>query len=88
MVALNDQCEINEEVGGTIKVLFNCWGMLKMWKHLSEFQIVQSVKYYFHKTDRIMKPDYVATQRDMLRGCIDKNLRKKSPKLEIDEWKL
>ena len=66
MLALNDQCEINEEVGGAIKALWADPGVLKIWKRRSEFQIVESVKYYFNEIDRIMKEDYVATQQDML----------------------
>jgi len=66
MLALNDQCEINEEVGGAIKALWADPGVLKSWKRRSEFQIVESVKYYFNEIDRIMKEDYVATQQDML----------------------
>lgn len=66
MLAVNDQCEINEEVGGAIKALWADPGVLKTWKRRSEFQIVESVKYYFSEIDRIMKEDYVATQQDML----------------------
>ncbi len=66
MLALSDQCEINEEVGGAIKALWTDQGVLKTWKRRSEFQIVESVKYYFNEIDRIMKKGYVATQQDML----------------------
>ncbi|KAL3816027.1 hypothetical protein ACHAXA_010332 [Cyclostephanos tholiformis] len=66
MLALSDQCEINEEVGCAIKALWTDPGVLKTWKRRSEFQIVESVKYYFNEIDRIMKKGYVATQQDML----------------------
>ncbi len=36
------------------------------WKRRAEFQIVESVKYYFNEIDRIMEDNYVATQQDML----------------------
>jgi GTPase SAR1 family protein len=39
---------------------------LLAWKRRAEFQIVESVKFYFNEIDRIMKDDYVATQQDML----------------------
>ena len=57
---------INEEIGTAIKTLWKDDGILLAWKRRAEFQIVESVKYYFNEIDRIMKEDYVATQQDML----------------------
>lgn len=66
MLGLDDQCEINEEIGVAIKELWTDPGVLQTWKRRAEFQIVESVKYYFNEIERIMKDDYVATQQDML----------------------
>jgi GTPase SAR1 family protein len=66
MLGLDDQCEINEEIGLVIKELWSDPGLLQTWKRRAEFQIVESVKYYFNEIERIMKDDYVATQQDML----------------------
>lgn len=66
MLGLDDQCEINEEVGVAVKDLWADPGVLQTWKRRAEFQIVESVKYYFNEIERIMKDDYVATQQDML----------------------
>ena len=53
-------------LGTAIKALWKDPGVLQAWKRRAEFQIVESVKYYFNEIDRIMKDDYVATQQDML----------------------
>ena len=66
MLGLDDACEINDEIGGAIKDLWTDPGILQTWKRRAEFQIVESVKYYFNEIERIMKDDYVATQQDML----------------------
>mmetsp|Transcript_27361 Transcript_27361/g.57082 ORF Transcript_27361/g.57082 Transcript_27361/m.57082 type:complete len:358 (-) Transcript_27361:354-1427(-) len=66
LLELDDQCEINEEIGVAIKELWTDPGVLLAWKRRAEFQIVESVKYYFNEIERIMKDDYVATQQDML----------------------
>lgn len=58
--------DIDEEIGTAIKALWNDKGVLLVWKRRAEFQIVESVKYYFNEIDRIMKPDYISTQQDML----------------------
>ena len=57
---------IDMKLGTSIKELWNDEGVISTWKRRSEFQIVESVKYYFNEIDRIMKDDYVATQQDML----------------------
>lgn len=66
LLELDDQCEINDEIGVAIKELWSDPGVLLTWKRRAEFQIVESVKYYFNEIERIMKDDYVATQQDML----------------------
>ena len=66
LLGIDEQCEINEEIGGAIKELWSDPGILRTWKRRAEFQIVESVKYYFNEIDRIMMDDYVATQQDML----------------------
>ena len=58
--------EIDEDIGMAIKRLWKDPGVLQSWKRRAEFQIVESVKYYFNEIDRIMKDGYVATQQDML----------------------
>ena len=66
VLKIDDHCEINVEIGNAIKTLWTDPGVLMTWKRRSEFQIIESVKYYFNEIDRIMLDDYVATQQDML----------------------
>ena len=66
ILGVDDQSEINDEVGVAIKELWTDPGVLKAWKRRAEYQIVESVKYYFNEIERIMQSDYVATQQDML----------------------
>lgn len=61
-----DGKEIDEEIGAAIKALWKDKGVSLAWKRRAEFQIVESVKYYFNEIDRIMKDGYIATQQDML----------------------
>jgi GTPase SAR1 family protein len=62
----DDEDDIDEEVGNAIKSLWKDPGVMKAWKRRAEFQIVESVKYYFNEIDRIKLEGYVATQQDML----------------------
>jgi len=66
VLSIDEQCEINEGIGTAIKTLWTDPGVLMAWQRRSEFQIIESVKYYFNEIDRIMADDYVATQQDML----------------------
>mmetsp|Transcript_6665 Transcript_6665/g.8771 ORF Transcript_6665/g.8771 Transcript_6665/m.8771 type:complete len:357 (-) Transcript_6665:257-1327(-) len=63
---LDDNADIDMEVGQAIKDLWSDPGILKTWDRRNEFQIVESVKYYFNEIDRIMQPDYMANQQDLL----------------------
>jgi hypothetical protein len=38
----------------------------KTWARRADFQIVESVKYYFNKIDEIMQPGYLASDDDIL----------------------
>lgn len=66
IMAVDENTEIDKDIGSAVKSLWVDPGILLAWKRRSEFQIVESVKYYFNEIDRIMKDDYVATQQDLL----------------------
>ena len=57
---------IDEKLGSAIQALWADPGIRKTWDRQAEFQIVESVKYYFNEIERIMGEGYVATQQDML----------------------
>lgn len=62
----DENSDIDENLGSAIRELWKDPGILQTWKRRAEFQIVESVKYYFGEIDRIMKDDYIATQQDLL----------------------
>lgn len=66
IMSTDDEGEINNEIGQAIQSLWKDPGVLLAWKRRAEFQIVESVKYYFNEIGRIMQDDYVANQQDML----------------------
>eukprot|EP01038_Epipyxis_sp_PR26KG_P016071 gene16071-21822_t len=57
---------INITVGNAIKDLWNDPGMKMVWDRRSEFQIVESVQYYFNKIDVIKMPDYLPDKDDII----------------------
>lgn len=58
--------DIDLKIGAAIKTLWKDAAVQKAWARRSEFQIVESVKYYFNKIDEIMQPDYLASDDDIL----------------------
>ena len=66
MTNAEENATINTELGLAIKELWKDEGIMETWSRRAEFQIVESVKYYFNEIERIMKDDYIATQQDML----------------------
>jgi len=62
----SDTQEIDEETGNAVKALWEDPGVQKTWTKRSEFQIVESMKYYFENIDRIKQPNYLANQQDIL----------------------
>jgi len=66
MKGVDEEAEIDEKIGIAIKALWQDPGILLTWKRRAEFQIVESIKFYFNEIERIMKDDYVASQQDML----------------------
>ena len=41
-----------------------------MWSRRSEFQVIESIKYYFDRIGVIKQPDYVPTQDDILHSRV------------------
>mmetsp|Transcript_19673 Transcript_19673/g.59582 ORF Transcript_19673/g.59582 Transcript_19673/m.59582 type:complete len:352 (-) Transcript_19673:286-1341(-) len=64
--AADEGAVIDEDLGNAIKSMWADPGIQATWEIRSEFQIVESVKFYFGDIDRIMQPDFLATQNDML----------------------
>lgn len=66
MKDIDENIEIDQKTGAAVKAMWKDPGILLTWKRRAEFQIVESVKYYFNEIDRIAEDDYVASQQDML----------------------
>jgi len=62
----SDTQEVDEETGNAVKALWEDTGIQRTWERRSEFQIVESMKYYFENIDRIKQPSYLANQQDIL----------------------
>ncbi|KAG5178373.1 GPA1, alpha subunit of a heterotrimeric G protein [Tribonema minus] len=64
--ATDEAAVIDVALGTALKALWVDPGILGVWERRSEFQIVESVKFYFGELDRIMQPDYLPSQQDVL----------------------
>jgi GTPase SAR1 family protein len=57
---------INVSIGDAIKALWADPGIQAVWGRRSEFQIIESVQFYFNKIDQIKLPDYLPDKDDIL----------------------
>jgi len=64
--AMDENDAINEKNGDAIKTLWADPGILACWDRRAEFQLVESVQYYFNKMNVIKAPDYLPTEEDIL----------------------
>ena len=64
--ALDENDTINITIGDAIKALWNDPGIQAVWERRSEFQVIESVKYYFGRIDIIKMPDYLPDKDDIL----------------------
>lgn len=65
-MACSDEADVDPKLGAIIKALWNDEGVKACWSRRAEFQIVESVQFYFDDIDRIMAEDYQATEQDLL----------------------
>ena len=63
---MNENEAINVAVGDAIKELWTDLGVKQVWARRSEFQIIDSVQYYFDKIDTIKMPEYLPDKDDIL----------------------
>lgn len=52
--------------GNAIKIVWNDPVIQTVWRRRSEYQIIDSVKYYFERIDIIKAPDYVPDKDDII----------------------
>lgn len=64
--AMDENDPITVDTGDAIKALWNDPGLKLVWDRRAEFQLVESVQFYFNKIDTIKQPTYVPTEEDIL----------------------
>jgi len=63
---IDESATITVQVGNAIKALWNDPAIQMVWDRRSEFQIIESVQYYFNKIDKIKVPDYIPDKDDII----------------------
>eukprot|EP00600_Ochromonadales_sp_CCMP1393_P000181 CAMPEP_0174984808 /NCGR_PEP_ID=MMETSP0004_2-20121128/17952_1 /TAXON_ID=420556 /ORGANISM="Ochromonas sp., Strain CCMP1393" /LENGTH=349 /DNA_ID=CAMNT_0016237307 /DNA_START=106 /DNA_END=1155 /DNA_ORIENTATION=+ len=63
---IDENDAITIPVGNAIKALWNDPGMKAVWDRRAEYQIIESVQYYFNKIDQIKMPDYIPDKDDIV----------------------
>ena len=64
--SLDENEPINVEVGDALKALWNDPGVKAVWARRNEFQVIESVQFYFNKLDEIKQPSYLPSDEDIL----------------------
>jgi len=59
---------VDREVGKMVKALWQESGIQEVFKRQNEIQITDSALYYFDAIDRIVQPDYLPSDDDLLRS--------------------
>lgn len=63
---LDENDVINPTVGTAISDLWSDPGIKAVWDRRNEFQIIESVQYYFNKIDQIKMSDYLPDKDDII----------------------
>lgn len=63
---LDENVVITIPIGDAIKALWNDPGIQAVWARRNEFQVIESVQYYFKKIDEIKMPNYLPDKDDIL----------------------
>ena len=66
--ALDENDGIDGTIGDMIKTLWKDPVIQTVWERRNEYQIIDSVKYYFEKIDEVKSPDYIPTKDDVLQS--------------------
>lgn len=64
--AIDENDVISISVGNAIKALWQDPGIQAVWDRRAEFQIIESVQYYFNRIDKIKMPDYIPDKDDIV----------------------
>jgi len=64
--ALDENDAITVAIGTAVNVLWHDPGIRAVWDRRNEFQIIESVQYYFDKIEIIRMPEYIPDMKDIL----------------------
>lgn len=64
--SIDENDPVNVMVGNAVKALWTDAGIQEVWRRRNEFQIIESVQYYFNKIDLIKMPDYLPDKDDII----------------------
>lgn len=64
--ALDENEQVTVPIGNAIKALWQDPGIQMTWERRSDYQIIESVQYYFNKIDMIKEPNYLPDKDDIL----------------------
>lgn len=78
--SMNENDQITEPIGDMIKTLWEDPGIVAVWKRRAEYQIIESVQFYFNKIDQIKMPDFLPDDADLL------NLRVRTSGIVTDRY--
>ena len=62
----DENAPIDVALGDAIKELWNDPGIQKVWERRSEYQLIESVQYYFERLDKIKAASYLPDKDDIL----------------------
>ncbi|CAM9683036.1 unnamed protein product [Scytosiphon promiscuus] len=79
---MEDQAPIDLRVGQAITALWKDPMVQKTWDRRSEYQVIESMKYFLDSMSRIMQPEYVATPQDIL------HIRIRSSGIVVDKYSI
>jgi len=68
ILSLDTVAPVDREVGKMVKALWMETGIQSVFKRQHEIQLNDSAAYYFDAIDRIMQPDYLPSEQDVLRS--------------------
>lgn len=77
---LEEQTPIDVGIGEAISSLWEDPMIQKTWERRSEYQVIESMKYFLDGMARIMQPQYVATPQDIL------HIRIRSSGIVVDKY--
>jgi len=62
------QAHIEPQVGAAVQAIWNDPAKNLLMDHQTEFYLMDSAEYFFQEADRIVAPDYLPTEMDVLRA--------------------